>query len=101
LGTNAFTQITSPGWRGSEWVEEMDGYFVFVDPDTDQFYLSAIDDGSTMDALDFSSADTQPDNIVTHRVSKRELYLFGETSTEVWGDSGDSDFPFIRFNSAP
>lgn len=101
LGTNVFAQITDTDYRGSNWVEELDGYFVFVDPDSDQFYLSAIDDATSLDALDFSSADAQPDDVVTHRVLKRELYLFGTLSTEVWIDSGTSDFPFVRYNSTP
>lgn len=101
LSTNVFGAITSGGWRGSNRVEHIDGYFVFVDPDTEQFYISAIDDGSTLDALDFSSADTQPDNIVTHRVFKRELYLIGSRSIEVWINSGDPDFPFTRYNATP
>lgn len=97
--TNAFTTVASAGWRGSDDVKELDGYFIFVDPDTDQFYLSAIDDGTTLDALDFSSADSSPDNIVTHRVSHRQLWLFGELSTEIWIDSGDPAFPFVRYSS--
>lgn len=101
LASNAFAQITDSDFRGSDWVEELDGYFIFVDPDTDQFYISQIDDGSNLDALDFSSADAQPDNIVTHRVMKRELYLMGARSIEVWINSGDPDFPFSRYNSTP
>lgn len=99
LDAGTFTQITSPGWRGSHDVHELDGYFIFVDPETDQFYISAIDDGTSLDALDFSSADSNPDNIVTHRVSHRQLWLFGELSTELWIDSGDIAFPFVRYNS--
>lgn len=99
LATNTLTEIVSAGWRGSNDVQEMDGYFIFVDPDTDQFYISAIDDGSTLDALDFSSADSSPDDIVTHRVAHRQLWLFGDLSTEIWINSGDADFPFVRYQS--
>lgn len=101
LLTGTFAQITSGGWRGSNWVDELDGYFIFADPETDQFYLSAIDDGSTLDALDFSSADAQTDNVITFRVRKRELHLFGTRSCEIWVNSGDADFPFVRYNSTP
>jgi stabilization protein len=100
LATNSFTTVVSAGWRGSDDVYELDGYGVFVDPDTDQFYISAIDDFATLDPLDFSSADSLPDNIVTHRTFKRELWLFGDVSSEIWIDSGDADFPFARYNSA-
>lgn len=99
LQTSVFTQVSSPGWRGSDNVVEIDGYFVFVDPDSDQFYLSAIDDGTNLDALDFSSADSSPDDIVTHLASHRQLWLFGDLSTEIWIDSGGVDFPFVRYQS--
>ncbi|HOV56816.1 MAG TPA: packaged DNA stabilization protein [Rhodanobacteraceae bacterium] len=101
LTTNVFGTILSEGWRGSNDVDHIDGYFVFVAPGTEQFYISAIDDASSLDALDFSSADTQPDNIVVQRVFKRELYLFGTRSTEVWINSGSPDFPLSRYNSTP
>lgn len=101
LASLSLGAISDLDFRGSYRVEELDGYFIFVAPDSDQFYLSAIDDAATLDALDFSSADAQPDNIVTHRVHKRELFLFNEESTEVWVNGGDSDFPLIRYNSTP
>jgi Phage stabilisation protein len=99
LKTNVLTIVSSAGWRGSDDVHELDGYFIFVDPETDQFYISAIDDGTSLDALDFSSADSSPDNIVTHRVSHRQVWFFGTRSTEIWIDSGALSFPFVRYNS--
>jgi hypothetical protein len=99
LGANVLTKIESAGWRGSDDVHELDGYFIFVDPGTDQFYISAIDDGTTLDALDFSSADSSPDDIVTHRVSHRQAWFFGDMSTEIWIDSGAAAFPLVRYQS--
>ncbi len=101
LATNTLARITAEGWLGSAWVEHIDGYFVFVDPATEIFYISAIDDASSLDALDFSSADVQPDDIVTHRANKRGLYLLGSRSIELWINSGEADFPFVRFNTTP
>ena len=100
LASNALGTITSPGWRGSYTVYFIDGYMIFVAPDTDQFYISALDDASTLDALDFTSADAQPDNIVTTLVLHRELILLGAYSTEIWGNSGGAMFPFARYNAA-
>lgn len=99
LNTNIFTTVSSAGWRGSDDVHEMDGYFIFVDPGTDQFYISAIDDGATLDALDFTSVDSSPDNIVAHKVSHQQAWFFGTRSTEIWINSGALSFPFVRYNS--
>lgn len=99
---NTFSAITDPDWRGSKWVAELNGVFIFVpDDQPDQFYISSIDDGASFDALDFSSSDAQPDPIVTHRVMKQELYLFNRRSTEVWVFDGTSEFPLVRYNSTP
>lgn len=101
LDTGTVTTVASAGWLGSDVVDVLLGYFVFVDPNTDQFYISAVDDASTLDALDFSSADTQPDDLVTAIVCRQELYLMGKRSTEVWIYSGDPDFPFNRYQGTP
>lgn len=100
LASNTLTTITSPGWRGSYTVDFIDGYMVFVAPDTDQYYITALDDASTIDALDFTSADAQPDNIVATLVLHRELILLGAYTTEIWINSGGAMFPFARYNAA-
>jgi hypothetical protein len=100
LNANVIAPITSDGWRGSKSVGFIDGYTIFVAPGTDQFYITALDDASTMDALDFSSADAQPDNIVSALVLHRELILLGLYTIEIWVNSGGAMFPFERYNSA-
>lgn len=100
LGTNAFSRITSEGWLGSKRVSYLDGYFIFVDPGTQKFYCSAIDDASSLDALDFASAESSPDNINAHLVDHREIWLLGDLTTEVWFNAGGSDFPFARNQGA-
>jgi Phage stabilisation protein len=101
LDTGAFAGVTSDGWRGSKRVDFLDGYFIFVAPSTEQFYITAADDATALNAADFSSADGQPDLVVTHRVRKRELYLFGTRTCEVWINSGGADFPFTRYQGTP
>lgn len=101
LQTMVATTVLSAGWRGSNAVDALDGYFLFVAPDTEQFYVSAIDDALSLDALDFSSADSQPDKIIRQIVRKREAYFFGRRSCEVWINSGGADFPLARFQGTP
>jgi hypothetical protein len=101
MTTDVVTRITSEGWRGSNTVDFLDGYFVFAAPNTEQFYISAIDDATSLDALEFTSADTLPDKIVSLIVIRRELYLLGARSIEVWINSGHPDFPFARYQGTP
>ena len=98
LAGNAFGQIVDPDWSGSHRVEYLDGFFSFQSPGTQQFSVSAIDDATTLDALDFASAESAPDNLVAHIVSNQRLFLMGETTTEVWFNAGGEDFPFSRSN---
>lgn len=100
LASNAFVQITSLGWQGSSRVAYLDGYFVFVSPGTQVFYISAIDDATTLDELDFASSESSPDLLVSHLVDHRELWLFGQQTVEVWFNQGGADFPFARNQGA-
>ena len=92
-----FSQLPSSdgAFTGGTNVDIVDNYFVYNRPDTQQFgcsnVLSPIS-GST----NFSSKDGAPDDLVTLIVDHREIYLLGETSSEVWVDQGTSPFPFNR-----
>jgi hypothetical protein len=92
-----FSQLptTDGAFTGGTNVDVVDNYFVYNRPDTQQFgcsnVLSPIS-GST----NFSSKDGAPDDLVTLIVDHREIYLLGETSSEVWVDQGTSPFPFNR-----
>lgn len=101
LATNVLTVITSDAFYGSERVSFLDGKFQFVRPDSQQFYWSAsVDEAGTYDALDFASAEGAPDNIVTHLVDHRELWLFGVSSTEVWSPYPNGEQVYARNNGA-
>jgi len=77
--------------------EFIDDYFIVSQPNTKQFRLSALGDGSTWDELDFADKSGSIDNIGAIQEVNGQLALIGDTSqTEVWGDSGNADFPFTR-----
>jgi hypothetical protein len=100
FATNAFTQIADPDFPGLATVTWLNGYFIGNKPDSQRFYISDINDGLVWDALDFASAESNPDNLVATVADNSNLVLFGEISLEVWADSGATDFPFTRISGA-
>lgn len=94
--TGSVTQITDADFPGALSVVVIDGYYVFSKPRSTEFFLSAINDPLSFNALDFATAEGSPDNIVTVCRAGRDLWLFGETTTEVWSNVGATDFPFLR-----
>lgn len=49
-----------------------------------------------VDSLNFATAETDPDRLVSCRVVGDRLWLLGEGTTEVWYATGDTAAPFIR-----
>lgn len=93
-----FVQITDTDYPDAKTVTWQDGYFIINPPNTSQFYVSDIGDGLVWDALDFASAEANPDNLVLVISDNSTLYLFGSVSTEFWTNSGALDFPFSRIS---
>jgi len=93
-----FQQITDADYPGAETVTWQDGYFIVNPPDSQRFYISDINNGFLWDALDFASAESNPDDIVVVASDNGNLHLFGELSTEFWTNTGSLDFPFERIS---
>ncbi len=98
--TGVFAQITDPDFAGAVTVGFIDGYFVFNQPDSQVFWVTSLEDGSSVDPLDFASAEGSPDGLVALIVDHRETWLFGTNSVEVWYDAGLADFPLARVQGA-
>ncbi|HXJ74421.1 MAG TPA: hypothetical protein VNM37_16340, partial [Candidatus Dormibacteraeota bacterium] len=92
----AVTAITDYDFPGAASCAYLDGYGIFNDPATGRFYITGLLDFSTVDALDFASAESSPDDILRVFVDHREIWLFGSDSIEVWVNTGAADFPFER-----
>jgi hypothetical protein len=98
--TNVFAQITDPDFTGAVTVAYLDGYFVYNEPDSQKVWVTQLLDGSSVDPLDFASAEGSPDGLVAINVDHREAWLFGTDSVEVWYDAGLADFPLTRIQGA-
>lgn len=96
---NTLEAITDPGFQPAASVSYLDGYHIFSELNSDRFFISALRDPTNYDALDFASAEGEPDFLVNIAVNARQLYLCGTDTIEVWYDSG-ADFPFDRLSGA-
>jgi hypothetical protein len=98
--TSAFGQITDPDFPGALTVSFLDGYFVFIEPNSQSVWVTALNDPTSIDPLDFASAEGDPDNLVSSIVNQSQVWLFGTNSVEVWYNSGNADFPLQRIQGA-
>ena len=98
--TNAFTQITDVDFPTCSVVTYQDGYFIVVKDGSQDFYISAINNGTSWGALDFAAAESSPDNLISLISDNGNLWLFGNRSTEVYQNTGAAAFPFERINGA-
>lgn len=93
--------ITDPDFPGATSVTYIDGYFVFTGPTgTGRFFISSLGDGNNYDALEFATAEGDPDPAIRAFADHRELLIFGTKTIEVWQDTGGADFPFSRVDGA-
>lgn len=97
--TGSLSEIVNSAFTGADRVDFVDGYFVFNKPGTGQFQITGLYT-TDIDPLDFATAEGSPDLLVSLIVDHRELWLFGENSTEVYFNSGNTDFPFERIQGA-
>jgi hypothetical protein len=93
-------QITAPAFMPANSVIYFDDYFIFDAAGTNQFFLSALGDGTQYNGLDFASAQADPDLVVAVANYHEQLLIFGEKTVEVWYDAGSANFPFQRFDGA-
>lgn len=101
LDLDANTLSANPSnWLGSASMSVLDAYGIFVQPDSQHFYITATQDFTSLNALQFASAESTPGNIVGTIDKHHELLVLKELGGEVWDDSGASDFPLSRNESA-
>lgn len=101
LTTSAFTNITTvDGWTGADTVTFIGGYFMFNRPDTGVYYISGLYDGTSIDPLDFATAEGSPDNLMCVKAVHNQVWLLGGDTVEVVYNQGGADFPFANIQGA-
>ena len=76
----------------------LDGQFLVDDGADDEYFISA--DGTTWNALDFATAESNPDGLIRVFSDNGEVVLCGESTLEFLGNTGASDFPFQTIKGA-
>ncbi len=79
-------------------VNYIDGYFEFTKADGQIFFVSALRDGTTYSALDYSRAEASPDYNVRSFILRNQLYVWGTQTVQgyqnVGGGASGTGFPF-------
>ena len=93
----AISTPTFPDTADVRAVAFIGSLFVAVRADTSgKFYWSDPLDGSSWDALNFATAEREPDSLLDIEVLGDNIWLFGQQSIEAWAHTGDADLPFTR-----
>jgi len=82
-------------FSGASIVDIVDNYFVYNRPSTQQWAASNLLSPITY-GLSYASKFTGPDNLVSLVCDHGQVYLLGESTSEVWADQGTFPFAFQR-----
>lgn len=96
----ALTPINDDAFYGSPTVAMIDTFFLFVNPNTTNWYTSPaqfVDEGTTpFNSLYVASDATSLGTIIGLGVLGQYIWIFGRNQIEFWYDAGSPDFPFAR-----
>ena len=98
--SDVLTEITDPDFRANgepQFVVFINGYFV-VSTDSKKFINSALNDGTDWNALDFTTAEADPDIIVAPIVHRNVLYMAGSETIESFRQIAAATAPFQRID---
>lgn len=71
-----------------------DGYGIYIKQNSNQFYISDLDDFSRVNALSVAQENAWPDFLVAGVSVREELWLIGRTISRIWYDTGADPVPF-------
>jgi len=92
------TEIADTDFIAPSSLTWQDGYFIVTEKNSQRFWISGLNDGTSWDALEYGAAEGLPDNLKLAISDHRELWLFGDLSAEVFYNNANPDFPFARMN---
>ncbi len=92
-------QIALPLTNVPQVVRYMDGYFLLTEKGTLRVWYSALEDGTSWNALDFFAVSLQSTNVIGIEVLADRLWVFQSQTSVVYYDTGDTVNPFQPYPS--
>ena len=75
-------------------IEGLNSYVLITCSDGSIYWIEP--GATTIDPLNFVTAESAPDGLVAGRRLEGEMFFFGQATTEIWQMTGDPDAPFQR-----
>jgi hypothetical protein len=95
-GTGNAAAIVFPDSADVRAVNWMFRRFYFVRKASGRFYWSNLDDGRTVDALNYATAEGEPDELLDIKRVGDVFWMLGVSTGEAWVQTGDPDLPVTR-----
>lgn len=86
--------VTMPDSRAVQHIDVLNNYFILACVDGRFYWI--VPGASTVDPLNFATAESSPDGLEFVRRLGDELVFGGQTNNEVWQSTGDAAAPFLR-----
>jgi hypothetical protein len=93
LTTNVFAAYGDASYLGSDFVDYVDTFLLFNQPNTKNFY-SSLSNVTTLDSTYIAAKTAYPDKLQSLFVMDRQIWLVGSSTSEVWNNVGGTGFPF-------
>lgn len=100
IGAGVMTQITDTDLVACADPVFSDGFFLFREVNSGRVWKTSAYDGSSIDGLDFATAEAMPDNAVGLCTDHGEIWVAGTQTIEAWQNTGSSDYPYSRIPGA-
>ncbi|MFZ5667964.1 MAG: hypothetical protein ACOY4K_00570 [Pseudomonadota bacterium] len=89
--------ITIPNSDPVSDVGFLGGRFIYTIQGSGTYRYSDVGDAETIGALNFATAESDPDETVSLEILGDNALFFGQTTTEWWGTTSDAAAPFQRY----
>jgi hypothetical protein len=92
----SLVQISDPAFYGSPRIDFIDTFLIFTQPGTANFYTTTSNVVTPFDPTYFAAKAGWNDHLVTAVCLHDNIWLLGNSTTEIWFNAGGATFPFAR-----